>query len=201
MPPYRAASEQEEPAVMEMEERTIKAALMDESAVKRALIRITHEIVEKNKGCDNLCLVGIHRRGVPIAELLHENLFHVDGTDVPTDVLDITMYRDDLSERTDLLCPHTPLVGDKPLSIDIQDKTVILVDDVIYTGRTIRAAIEALFRQGRPAAVQLAVLIDRGHRELPIRPDYVGKNVPTAREEIVDVHMTAIDGDTGVYLI
>ena len=93
------------------------------------------------------------------------------------------------------------MVSDKPLNIDIQDKTVILVDDVIYTGRTIRAAIEALFRQGRPAAVQLAVLVDRGHRELPIRPDYIGKNVPTSREEIVDVHMTAIDGDTGVYLI
>ena len=178
-----------------------KAVLMDESAVNRALIRITHEIVEKNKGCRDICLVGICRRGVPIADILHENLFAVDGTDVPTDALDITMYRDDLSERPDLPDAHTPMVGDKPLSIDIQGKTVILVDDVIYTGRTIRAAIEALFRQGRPAAVQLAVLIDRGHRELPIRPDYVGKNVPTAREEIVDVHMTQIDGDTGVYLI
>ena len=184
-----------------MEKHAVKAALMDESAVKRALIRITHEIVEKNKGCQDICLVGIHRRGVPIAEILRENLFHVDGTAVPTDALDITMYRDDLSERTDLPCPHTPMVSDKPLNIDIQGKTVILVDDVIYTGRTIRAAIEALFRQGRPAAVQLAVLVDRGHRELPIRPDYIGKNVPTAREEIVDVHMTEIDGDTGVYLI
>lgn len=184
-----------------MNERPIKSSLMDESAVNRALIRITHEIVEKNKGCEDLCLIGIHRRGVPIAEILHENLFHVDGVDVPVDALDITMYRDDLSERPDLPGPHTPMVTDKPLSIDIQNKTVILVDDVIYTGRTIRAAIEALFRHGRPASVQLAVLVDRGHRELPIRPDYVGKNVPTARDEIVDVHMTAIDGDTGVYLI
>lgn len=184
-----------------MSDRPTKAVIMDESAVKRALIRITHEIVEKNKDCRNLCLIGIHRRGVPIAGILHENLFHVDGTDVPTDALDITMYRDDLSERSDLPGPHTPMVTDKPLNIDIQGKTVILVDDVIYTGRTIRAAIEALFRQGRPASVQLAVLVDRGHRELPIRPDYVGKNVPTAHEEIVDVHMTEIDGDTGVYLI
>ena len=184
-----------------MTERQIKAALMDENAVNRALIRITHEIIEKNKGCADLCLVGIHRRGVPMAQILHENLFHVDGTDVPVDALDITMYRDDLSERCDLPDPHTPLVTDKPLSIDIQDKTVVLVDDVIYTGRTVRAAIEALFRHGRPAAVQLAVLVDRGHRELPFRPDYVGKNVPTAHDEIVDVHMTEIDGDTGVYLL
>ena len=184
-----------------MNERKVKAALMDENAVNRALIRITHEILEKNKGCENLCLIGIHRRGVPMAQILHDNLFHVDGTDVPMDALDITMYRDDLSERPDLPSAHTPLVGDKPLSVDIRGKTVILVDDVIYTGRTVRAAIEALFRQGRPAAVQLAVLVDRGHRELPLRPDYVGKNVPTAKDEIVDVHMTEIDGDTGVYLL
>ena len=186
---------------MNTENMTVKAALMDEAAVNRALIRITHEIVEKNKGCAELCLIGIHRRGVPIANKLAENLFHVDGTRVPTDTLDITMYRDDLSERPDLPDAHTPRVNDLPLSIDVEGKTVILVDDVIYTGRTIRAAIEALFRQGRPAAVQLAVLIDRGHRELPFRPDYVGKNVPTSREEIVDVHMTDIDGDTGVYLL
>ena len=184
-----------------MSERQFKTALMDESAVNRALIRFTHEIVEKNKGCQDICLIGIHRRGVPIAHILRENLFHVDGVNVPIDVLDITMYRDDLSERPDLPQPHTPMVEDKPLSVDIQGKTVVLVDDVIYTGRTIRAAIEALFRHGRPAAVQLAVLVDRGHRELPIRPDYVGKNVPTSHEEIVDVHMKDIDGDVGVYLI
>ena len=184
-----------------MDDRIVKAALMDENAVNRALIRITHEIIEKNKGCTDLCLIGIHRRGVPMAQILHDNLFHVDGTDVPIDALDITMYRDDLSERPDLPSAHTPKVADKPLSVDIQGKTVILVDDVIYTGRTVRAAIEALFRHGRPASVQLAVLVDRGHRELPFRPDYIGKNVPTAREEIVDVHLTAIDGDTGVYLL
>ena len=184
-----------------MSERQFKTALMDESAVNRALIRITHEIVEKNKGCQDICLIGIHRRGVLIAHILRENLFHVDGVDVPIDVLDITMYRDDLSERPDLPQPHTPMVEDKPLSVDIQGKTVVLVDDVIYTGRTIRAAIKALFRHGRPAAVQLAVLVERGHRELPIRPDYVGKNVPTSHEEIVDVHMKDIDGDVGVYLI
>ncbi len=186
---------------MSVNENKNITALMDESAVNRALLRITHEIVEKNKGCADICLVGIRRRGVPIAKRLHENLFAVDGTDVPTDALDITMYRDDLSERPDLPDAHTPVVSDTPLSIDIHGKTVVLVDDVIYTGRTIRAAIEALFRQGRPASVQLAVLVDRGHRELPIRPDYVGKNVPTSHEEIIDVHMTDIDGDTGVYLI
>ena len=114
-----------------MSERQFKTALMDESAVNRALIRITHEIVEKNKGCQDICLIGIHRRGVPIAHILRENLFHVDGVNVPIDVLDITMYRDDLSERPDLPQPHTPMVEDKPLSVDIQGKTVVLVDDVI----------------------------------------------------------------------
>lgn len=180
---------------------TVKAVLMDEAAVKRALIRIAHEISEKNRGSENLCLIGIRRRGVPIAEMLAENLFAVDGIRVPTDALDITMYRDDLSERPDLPDAHTPRVVEQPLSVDVEGKTVILVDDVIYTGRTVRAAIEALFRQGRPAAVRLAVLVDRGHRELPLRPDYVGKNVPTSRDEIVDVHITEIDGDTGVFLL
>lgn len=179
-----------------MNETNAKAALMDEAAVGRALMRITHEIIEKNKGCGNLCLIGIRRRGVPLAAILRDNLFHVEGTAVPMGTLDITMYRDDLSERSDL-----PVVGAEAPGVDIHGKTVVLVDDVIYTGRTVRAAIEALFRHGRPAAVQLAVLVDRGHRELPIRPDYVGKNVPTAREEIIDVHVTEIDGDTGVYLL
>jgi len=177
-------------------ETNAKAALMDEAAVGRALVRITHEIIEKNKGCDNLCLIGIRRRGVPLAEILRENLFHVEGAEIPMGALDITMYRDDLTERTEL-----PVVGAEAPGIEIQGKTVILVDDVIYTGRTVRAAIDALFRHGRPAAVQLAVLVDRGHRELPIRPDYVGKNVPTAKDEIIDVHVTEIDGDTGVYLL
>lgn len=180
---------------MQMHDTTVKAALMDEAAVRRALMRITHEIIERNKGCENLCLVGIRRRGVPMAHILQNNLSSVEGVTVPLGALDITMYRDDLTEES--VQPH---VGAVPPGVDIHGKNVVLVDDVIYTGRTIRAAIEALFRLGRPATLQLAVLVDRGHRELPIRPDYVGKNVPTSHEEIIDVHFTEIDGDTAVYL-
>lgn len=181
--------------------RTIKAALMDEAGVRRALMRITHEIIERNKGCQNLCLVGIRRRGVPLAALLRRNLEAVEGVNVPLLEMDITMYRDDLPKNTEEAAPLSKSAS--PFSsgdADIHGKTVILVDDVIYTGRTIRAAIEALFAGGRPEAVQLAVLIDRGHRELPIRPDYVGKNVPTSHDESIDVHITEVDGDTAVYL-
>ncbi|MBQ8576541.1 MAG: bifunctional pyr operon transcriptional regulator/uracil phosphoribosyltransferase PyrR [Clostridia bacterium] len=176
-------------------EANIKAALMDEAGVRRALMRITHEIIEKNKGCENLCLVGIRRRGVPMAKILRDNLYAVEGAVVPMGELDITMFRDDLTEKE-----PASLAGTESLGIDIHGKHVVLVDDVLYTGRTIRAAIEALFAAGRPRSVQLAVLIDRGHRELPIRPDYVGKNVPTSHEEVIDVHFTDVDGDTGAYL-
>ena len=180
---------------MEQAQITVKAELMDEAALRRAMIRITHEIIEKNKGCEGLCLIGIRRRGVPLAAMLKENILRVEGTEVPCGSLDITLYRDDLSKIGDM-----PRVGNDALPFDITGKNVVLVDDVIYTGRTIRAAIEALFGQGRPATVQLAVLVDRGHRELPIRPDYVGKNVPTSHEEMISVHVPEIDGDAGVYL-
>ena len=168
-----------------------KSILMDGAAMDRTLMRISHEIIER---CEGECiLLGIHRRGLPLAEQLAANIERVSGTKVPVAALDVTAFRDDVPDRSQAAAanPGLPVAG----------KTVILVDDVIYTGRTVRAAIEALFRHGRPASVQLAVLVDRGHRELPFRPDYVGKNVPTAREEIVDVHLTAIDGDTGVYLL
>ncbi len=179
----------------------VKASLMDEPAVKRALMRITHEIIERNRGCDDLCLVGIKRRGVPMAEILCENLFAVEGKHVPCGALDITHYRDDRDEALPTADPVRGAMGIEGLTAEmIHGKHIVLVDDVLYTGRTIRAAIEALFSVGRPATVQLAVLIDRGHRELPIRPDYVGKNVPTSREEHIDVHFTALDHDTAVYL-
>ena len=178
-----------------MGEYICKSTLMDESAALRALMRITHEIIEKNRGCEDIVLVGIRRRGVPIAQILHDNLLQVEGVDVPLCALDITAFRDDCVDAgtaaAEVLLPD----------IDIAGKTVVLADDVICTGRTVRAAIDALFSRGRASSVQLAVLIDRGHRELPIRPDYVGKNVPTAKHERIDVHMAETDGDTGVYLM
>ena len=173
----------------------LKSVIMDESAVRRSMARITHEIIEKNRGCEDIVLVGIRRRGVPIAQILHDNLLQVEGVDVPLCALDITAFRDDCNgadtAAAEVLLPDTDIAG----------KAVVLADDVICTGRTVRAAIDALFSRGRASSVQLAVLIDRGHRELPIRPDYVGKNVPTAKHERIDVHMAETDGDTGVYLM
>ena len=173
----------------------VKAELMDEAGIRRAMMRITHEIIEHNRGCADLCLVGIRRRGVPLADMLRDNIRAVEGADVPVGALDITLYRDDLTRIADM-----PQVKNISLPFDVTGKHIVLVDDVIYTGRTIRAAIEALFSAGRPASVQLAVLIDRGHRELPIRPDYVGKNIPTSREEVVSVRLPEIDGASGVCL-
>ena len=172
----------------------LKATLMDETAVNRALTRIAHEMLEKNGGCDEICLVGIRRRGEPLARDIADKIEKIEGKQVPVGVLDITLYRDDL----------TAAAGDKPtlnatcVPFSIRGKRVILVDDVIYTGRTARAAIDALFALGRPAAIQLAVLVDRGHRELPIRPDYVGKNVPTARSEMIAVRYPPIDQTVAV---
>lgn len=174
----------------------VKSELMDESAVRRSLTRMTHEIIEKNKGSENLCLVGIRRRGIPLSHILAENIKKFEKIDVPVGYIDITLYRDDLSETTQL--PHA---SDSSLPFDITGKTVILVDDVIYTGRTVRAAIEAVFSYGRPAAIQLAVLIDRGHRELPIRPDFVGKNIPTSNTEIVSVLVEEYDGISAVRIL
>ncbi len=165
-----------------------KAEIMDESGIMRAITRIAHEIIEKNKGVDNLALIGIQRRGVPLAKMIAQKIKEVEGTAVAVGVLDITFYRDDLS----MLSEH-PVINGTAIDFPINDKKIVLVDDVLYTGRTARAAIDALMDIGRPRMIQLAILIDRGHRELPIRADYVGKNVPTSKSEVVHVKLLDID--------
>ena len=170
-----------------------KTEIMDESAVSRAITRISHEIIEKNKGIENLVLIGIQRRGVPLAKRIADRIKSVENSEIPVGILDITLYRDDLS----LLNEH-PVINGTEINFDIANKKVVLVDDVIYTGRTVRAAIDAIMDINRPNMIQLAVLIDRGHRELPIRADYVGKNVPTSRSEIVHVNVLEIDGENSV---
>lgn len=173
----------------------LKATLMDEAAVKRSLVRIAHEILEKNNGTDNLCLVGIRRRGVPLAKAICENIEKIEGVTLPVGELDIKFYRDDLTHEAD-----TPRVSDTRIDFDVTNKNIILVDDVLFTGRTVRAAIEAVFAMGRPSGIQLAILVDRGHRELPIRPDYIGKNVPTSLNEVIKVNLPEFDGETFVKL-
>ena len=163
--------------------------VLDGDDMRRTLVRIAHEIVERHEGPDGLAVVGIQRRGAILAERLHGLLCDLTGEDVPLGFVDISFYRDDLSHRTD-----TPQVHATRVDFPIDGSTVVIVDDVLYTGRTVRAAIDALFDFGRPAKVQLAVLADRGHRELPIRPDYVGKNLPTARSERVNVRVDELDG-------
>lgn len=172
-----------------------KATIMDDMAVTRALKRISHEILEKNHGGKNICLVGIKRRGVPIAERIAENIKSIENIDVACGVLDITFYRDDLTHISD-----EPISKSASLPFDVTGKTVVLVDDVLYTGRTARAAMDAVMSVGRPSAIQLAVLIDRGHRELPIRGDFVGKNVPTSKSERISVKFPPIDDITAVEL-
>lgn len=172
-----------------------KSKIMDEQAVNRSMARITHEIIEKNKGVEDICLLGIKRRGLPLAEILAANIEKFEGKKVPVGNIDITFYRDDLTKTSDM-----PTTSDSYIPCDINDKTVVLVDDVIFTGRTVRAAIEAIFSNGRPKSIQLAVLVDRGHRELPIRPDFVGKNIPTSKTELVAVNIQEYDGETAVYL-
>lgn len=172
-----------------------KAEIMDEAAMGRALTRMAHEIVEKNKGTVDLALLGIRRRGVPLAERLRDKIYKFEGVQLPVGAIDITLYRDDLTDKADqpLVQPFTP-----PFAV--AEKKIVLVDDVLFTGRTVRAALEAIIRLGRPKAVQLAVLVDRGHRELPIRADYVGKNVPTSLREIISVQVTEIDGQDRVII-
>lgn len=165
----------------------LKAQLMDDVTVKRALTRLSYEIIEKSRDLENVVLIGIKTRGVPLAEQIAANM------EAQTCTLDITFYRDDLTKRHDL-----PTVNTQTLPVDLNDKEVILVDDVLFTGRTVRAAIDAVFRFGRPARIRLVVLVDRGHRELPIRPDFVGKNIPTSLREIIAVHLEAVDGKTNV---
>ncbi len=167
--------------------------IMTADEIRRATIRISHEIVEKQAGTAGLALVGIQRRGVPLAHRIADAIAEHEGVSLPVGALDITFYRDDLS-----LVALQPLVKGTDLPFDLNGATVVLVDDVLYTGRTIRAAMDALVDFGRPQAIRLAVLIDRGHRELPIRADHVGKNVPTSREEIVRVHLAETDDEDGV---
>ncbi len=172
-----------------------KSEIMDEAAVKRALIRISHEIIEKNKGTDNIAFLGIKSRGVPLAKIIANNIYNFEGKEIPTGELDINHYRDDLSEA------HTiPEASKTEFPFNVTGKDIILVDDVLFTGRTARAAIEAIFKQGRPSSIQLAILVDRGHRELPIRADYVGKNVPTSRDELISVLLPDTDDITSVRL-
>ncbi len=172
-----------------------KATLMDDAAISRALKRISHEILERNNGCEDLCIIGIHRRGVPLAEIIARNIEQIEGKAVPVGSLDITFYRDDLSHIS-----ADPVLADALLPFSITGKKVILVDDVLYTGRTARAALDALMNKGRAAEIQLAVLVDRGHRELPIRGDFVGKNVPTAKTERISVRIPPYDPNTAVEL-
>ncbi|MEW6422805.1 MAG: bifunctional pyr operon transcriptional regulator/uracil phosphoribosyltransferase PyrR [Deinococcota bacterium] len=168
---------------------TPKATILTAEELRRALTRIAHEIIERNKGAENLALIGIHTRGIPLAQRLAEKLGDLEGVNVPTGMLDITLYRDDLSEVA-----HQPIIRETHVPFDLGRRRVVLVDDVLYTGRTVRAALDALIDLGRPAGIQLAVLVDRGHRELPIRADYVGKNLPTARSEMVKVRLAETDG-------
>ncbi len=169
--------------------------IMTGDDIRRAVVRVSHEIVEKHAGTDGLALVGIQRRGVPLARRIADAIRENEGAEVPVGALDITFYRDDLS-----LVAQQPVVKGTAIPFDINGRTVVLVDDVLYTGRTIRAAMDALIDYGRPQAIRLAVLVDRGHRELPIRADHVGKNVPTSREEVVHVMLDVIDGDDAVVI-
>ncbi|MDO4816543.1 MAG: bifunctional pyr operon transcriptional regulator/uracil phosphoribosyltransferase PyrR [Bacillota bacterium] len=174
----------------------LKAKLMDESAMNRALMRISHEITEKNKGVDNVVLVGVRRRGEPIAQRVCDNIKKIEDVEIPCGSIDISFYRDDLTLKSEM-----PVVEKAEIGFDVNDRDVVLVDDVLYTGRTARAAIEAVFSCGRPRSIQFAVLVDRGHRELPIRADFVGKNVPTSHAELIEVRLPEFDNDCGVYLM
>ena len=167
--------------------------IVDAISMKRALMRMTYEIIERNKGTENLVLIGIKTRGLYLAQRIAKNLKNLEDVDVPVGAIDVSQYRDDLpeSEKEKMIHGHQ-------LDFDVTDKNVVVVDDVLFTGRTIRAALDAIMDQGRPAKINLAVLIDRGHRELPIRPDFIGKNIPTAMDEEVKVSMTEVDDKDGI---
>ncbi len=169
--------------------------IVDGQTMNRTLARLAHEIIEQYPDGDKLCLVGIKRRGVPLAKRLKENIERFSGMQAELGELDITLYRDDLSLRYE-----DPVVTPPSLPFDVNGKNIILVDDVLYTGRTVRAAMEAIMKLGRPARIQLAVMVDRGHRELPISANYVGKNIPTSRQEFISVHVREFDGDEAVIL-
>ncbi len=171
-----------------------KAQVLDEASVDRALTRIAHEILERNAGAEDLAFVGLRTRGVTLAQRLAHKIARIDGAQLPVGTLDISLYRDDLDMR------GAPVVRGTDIAFSIKEKTVVLVDDVLFTGRTIRAALDALIDLGRPKMIQLAVLVDRGHRELPIRPDFVGKNLPTSRRETVAVRLREHDGEDRVVI-
>ncbi len=175
-------------------EKVVKAQLADEKGLDRSLTRLAHEILEKNRGVENLVLVGIRSRGMPLAQRLAKKIHQIEGKDVPVGILDVSLYRDDFKYKQ----PQVR-VTDIPFSID--NKNIVLVDDVLYTGRTVRSALNALMDYGRPARIQLAVLVDRGHRELPIKSDFVGKNIPTSIGEEVRVRVKEIDGEDGIWLL
>ncbi|WZL83143.1 bifunctional pyr operon transcriptional regulator/uracil phosphoribosyltransferase PyrR [Vallitaleaceae bacterium 9-2] len=168
--------------------------LMDNQAMRRAITRISHEIIEKNKGTHDLVIIGVKTRGIPLASRIVERIEEIEGVKLPMGTIDITFYRDDLQKKSE-----RPVIHQLD-QIDVKDKTVIIADDVVFTGRTCRAAIDAIIDQGRPNKIQFAALIDRGHRELPLRPDFVGKNVPTSTSEIVHVNFEEIDGEDRVVL-
>jgi len=174
----------------------VKAKILDEVAIQRTITRLAHEILERNKGADNIALVGIQTRGEFLANRIKNKLLEIEGVDVPTGVLNITLYRDDV--RVKLKQPEVKATN---ILFDINDKDIILIDDVLYTGRTVRAAMDALTDLGRYSSIQLLVLVDRGHRELPIKADFVGKNVPTSIDEEIKVKLQEVDGEDAVYLI
>lgn len=175
-----------------MQQKTI---LMDELAVDRALSRIAHEIIERNKGVEDLALVGVITRGAPMAKMLADKINRFEGVEVPCGSVDISLYRDDIEEISDM-----PVINGTDIGFDVKGKRIVLCDDVLFTGRTARAAMEAVLQQGRPKCIQLAVLVDRGHRELPVRADYVGKNVPTTLSEMIAVRFKQTDGEQNVVL-
>jgi pyrimidine operon attenuation protein/uracil phosphoribosyltransferase len=168
---------------------------MDETAIKRTITRIAHEIIESNKGVENVALIGIRRRGGPLAQRLAEQIEEIEGIKVPVGILDITLYRDDLTTLA-----SQPLVHRTEVFFDVNNVNIVLVDDVLYTGRTVRAALDAIIDLGRPRCIQLAVLVDRGHRELPIKADFVGKNIPTSQKEVIAVLLAEIDGSDEVLI-
>ena len=176
-----------------MNKKEEKSKILDKEGIKRTLQRMSHEIIEKNQGTENLVVIGIRSRGAYLADRIAKNIKKIEGKEVPVGAIDITLYRDDLTEVAE-----QPVVHSTEIDFDITGKRIILVDDVLYTGRTVRCALYELADFGRPANIQLAVLIDRGHRELPIRPDFVGKNIPTSKEERVEVKLQEVDGEEEV---
>lgn len=170
-----------------------KAQIMDEEAIGRTLVRIAHQIIEKNHGSENLCLIGILRRGAPLARRLAENIYKIENVRVPVGELDITMHRDDLLKKD-----GAPVINGSDIPFPIEGKIVVLVDDVVYTCRTARAALDAIMELGRPSKIQFFAMVDRGHAELPIKANYVGKNIPTSRSEVISLKIEEIDGETSV---